>query len=265
MAVKKKQSVKDRIWAAFGARDAEGLAEVLKEGAVTDENEVGTDENGDTHVHVHLNGGNGEPEVMTNDEPEVNTDLSARMDAVEQSLAQIAEAVAKLANAEQAEVENMDAEVEEDEPTTDAEVEEVETAPAKDRARSTDSANSAMVDAASRAEILCPGIKIPTIDSKDAKKFRDSLCAFKRKALKGALDTKAGKEAVETLLGGQKADFTRMTCDAVGTLFIGASELVKKSNTNRGIGLSLDGKGVKMRSIADINKANADFWAKRQG
>ena len=77
----------------------------------------------------------------------------------------------------------------------------------------------------SRAEILSPGIAIPT---GDALKAKDAIPAFMMKALTEAEKTDAGKSAIEPFLLGRK--LSKLTGDALLGVFTGAAELARTRN-----------------------------------
>ena len=109
----------------------------------------------------------------------------------------------------------------------------------------------------SRAAILAPGVKmkIPTGDAKSAS-FRDAVCGCKRQALVAAYATDAGRAAIAPFadsVDGLKG----ASLDAV---FAGAAALMAATN-NLGKVKTADVKHV---TLDDINKLNADFWAKRK-
>ncbi len=117
-------------------------------------------------------------------------------------------------------------------------------------------------DAISRAEILAPGIKLPTFDAKaDRKKTSDSICALRRKALDKAMADEKMAAHVTPFVADGNTDFSKMTCDAVKLIFGGASELAKRAN-NRG---TRDNGGAQKAAnmISAINQANAEFWARK--
>jgi hypothetical protein len=111
-------------------------------------------------------------------------------------------------------------------------------------------------DAKSRAEILAPGIKFPTLDSKaDKKKTIDSLCAFRRRALTVAL---AGEheDLVKVVTGG--SDVSKLTCDSAKAFFNAASELVKRKNVAPKMQIQTNDN---QSSFDDINERHKKFWA----
>jgi len=117
----------------------------------------------------------------------------------------------------------------------------------------------------SRAEILAPGIKLPTLDAKMATKDRAAaLCKCQRKALDLAYQTEAGKKAIAPFLGGKTADFSKLPPALVHATFMGASELVKaQNNAGAARGATPTRDFGKVKTVADINDANRKFWADR--
>jgi len=120
-------------------------------------------------------------------------------------------------------------------------------------------------DTMARAEILAPGITLPTFDAKAKRgSTSDILCQLRRKALTAAHATADGK-AILDRLGAGKMNFNdaATTCDAIKGTFIGASELMKVANNASPIkgDITRDGKTTKPPTIAEINDRNAKFWA----
>jgi hypothetical protein len=139
---------------------------------------------------------------------------------------------------------------------------------ARDRARTGDSATfkTAFQDMIVRAEILAPGIKLPTFDAKaKAGVTRDRMCAFKRRALVEAMKDQDNADLIKGLLPG--GDASKLTCDSVGIAFVGASELVKQANSDIGVqGYVIEGGGGSgPAKIADINQKNREFWRSKGG
>lgn len=93
----------------------------------------------------------------------------------------------------------------------------------------------AFADARARAEILNPGIKLPTFDAKaEPKAAHAALRDLQVRALTGAAADQSRKAHVETVLAGRKADFGKMTADSVAAIFTAASELAKAANRPAG-------------------------------
>lgn len=117
----------------------------------------------------------------------------------------------------------------------------------------------------SRAEILSPGIKLPTLDSKASTVDQAaSLCKCQRKALDLAYQTDAGRAAIAPFIGGKTADFEKMPVAMVNATFMGASELMKAQNNGGAHASSAPTKDFgKRATVADINQRNREYWADR--
>jgi hypothetical protein len=118
----------------------------------------------------------------------------------------------------------------------------------------------AMRDTATRAEILVPGFTMPTTDSVPD---MSAVTVLQRKVLADAAKTEDGKGIVKPLLAGRTLD--ALPDDAVETVFIAASEMARANNNSRGSvrGVATSDFDKAPVSIAEMNKRNADFWAKR--
>jgi len=117
-----------------------------------------------------------------------------------------------------------------------------------------------------RAEILAPGVKLPTLDGLKTKDRAAALCRCQRKALDQAYETDAGRAAIAPFLGGRAPDFDTMPARVVDTIFTGAAELMRaKNNAGASSGKVNTRDFGKATTIADINKRNAEFWSKRAG
>lgn len=112
----------------------------------------------------------------------------------------------------------------------------------------------------SRAEILAPGIKLPTTDSANNGK---AVLTAKRMALKQAYATADGQAAIAPFIG-THTDFNTMPAHTVDMAFTGASELIKQKNNAAGVrsGISTKDFGRAPQSPADINARNREFWNK---
>ena len=84
--------------------------------------------------------------------------------------------------------------------------------------------------AVSQAEILCPGVKIPTLDAKaDGKSIAASAVLLRKSALEGAFKSSDRKVFV-TKVAGARPNFGKMTGDALTMAFAGAAELAREAN-----------------------------------
>ncbi|CAN0620492.1 conserved protein of unknown function [Burkholderia multivorans] len=114
-------------------------------------------------------------------------------------------------------------------------------------------------EALSRAEILAPGVRLPTFDAKAArKKTFDAICVLRRRALRAALDNENGK-TVKSVLGG--ADVATMPCSVVTGYFNAAAELVRGRNSGVSQRRTSDSAPAARK---DINEIHADFWKNRK-
>lgn len=265
MAVKKSKSkILDTLMKAFKAKDAEEVEKLASEVADEGEAITGGEEGGDTHIHIHAGGGEpATPDVETQDD---EPDLAAH---IEQNAAEHAEMMSRIEALEQALSGMGGGTDDEDDPELQEQMaDEVpedlkeEAAKAKDSAYLADSYK----DTVALAEILVPGIKIPTFDraAKPGDSFR-KICGLRRQALDLAWHQPATRGIIEDLLGGKDLDTKRMTCDGARTLFRSAAAMVRSANNGKAH-TSHDFKaGVKqagVKSLADINRMNAERYGK---
>lgn len=256
----------------------------------------------DNHTHIHIHAGHqtgGEMSGTGTDEEEAGAggaggggDLEARMSAMEgtvktiaDSLTGLTEAVRKLASAEAAETDETIAGTGDGEGGEGAEgagengdygdsTQDEEAEEGKDKSGKTmDSQALASSYAAvlAQAEILVPGFKMPTFDAKAKRKSTvDAMCSARRKALGLACATTDGSKLVTSVNGGQEPDLDKMTCPSVATLFkaaAGAKALLNQSASTKDAGRvnrPNQQHQVVAGTLADVNKANAEFWAKQK-
>lgn len=237
----KKRTWLDRVRTAFKAQDAEALEEALEEGQTADEDE---EEEGKEAKGEGKTG-----DALTKIMRKLNS-----MDADIQELKKKAE--------------SEDDDEDGDTQTGDGEGDLTDPVPAKKT--SEEGVENYTGDAAAhimaRAEILSPGIKLPTLDAKMGTKDRaKALCSCQRKALDNAYQTEAGKAAIDPFLGGRAANFDTMPMASVHAMFTGAAELMKARNNSGAVSGKVGTRDFgKRRSVADINAENRKFWD-RQG
>lgn len=124
----------------------------------------------------------------------------------------------------------------------------------------------------SRAEVLAPGIRMPTFDAKaSARSTQDAMCGFRRKVLGEAMKEDDTRDVIEGIHEG-RPELRQMTCDAVKTLFNAASSMVQQANSKRaayvhdGVNYrDMPGNKAMQSTVQTINQKNADFWAKQSG
>jgi hypothetical protein len=192
------------------------------------------------------------PEETKDEEQDPIAALCARVDALEAALAKLA---APTTDEDPAAEEKKD-----DEPKPETQDENPLPEMSEEEKQLT-------VDAASvfaRAEILSPGIALPTRDAKaDPKTFRDSLCALKRKALDAAFTNTKTRDAIAPLLAG--VDLAKLPCAALHATFVGASELVKRENNSAIV--VRDAATVTAPAttnlIDSLNQQYKDFWSRQ--
>lgn len=264
----KKRTVWDKVKTAFKANDAEALEEALEE-AQKEMAPKDADPEGDPkHVQVHVHNYPNQPKDETAD-PKVESEADpakdegednqiaavvARLDALEQTCAALAEKVAKMEAGERAEAEANGLAQDED---PDAEKEDED-----DKVGTADAAalTAEFREVVAAAEILSPGISVPTFDAAKTgrRAANDALCALRRRALSDAAKTAEGKAAIDAVVS-PRLNLKGMTCDAVTVAFNAtatAMRAAKNSGTFRG-GAAVQTQPVNLREI------NRDFWSKQ--
>ncbi|WP_448952140.1 DUF2213 domain-containing protein [Labrys neptuniae] len=257
MAQKPKRTWKDRILTAFRAKDEAALEEAL-EGAPED----GEEGDGRHHIIVNVNGA---PAATT---AAAETEDEGEGTPPEDPMKAFTEALAKIsARLDAVEARGTQSTGDEDPNPDETYTEDEEPDEEKDKnkeGRTTDSVSlrAEFQDTVARAEILSPGIKLPTFDAKtERKKTSDTICALRRKALKAAFAKDETRKHVAPFVAGDSPDFSKLTCDAARLAFIGASELAKSANNAAVAPRGFATADAGMRdSIKDMNKRNAEFW-----
>lgn len=141
--------------------------------------------------------------------------------------------------------------------------------------------NLAYQEAVSRAELLVPGMKHPTYDA--AMKPGDmsaTLCAFRRRTIDAAMTANGdSKDAIVAISGRPKnpdAYIKAMSCDSIGVIFNGASEMMRsagiRGNTggaaNPGTGTHFGGGSQSVQTpaevVAKINAVNRERYNVRK-
>ena len=249
---------KDMLMKAFKAKDAEEV-EKMAEG-MNDEDMGGAE--GETHIHIH-NNADPIPSGPTADEDEpdeMKKTADAEMAAWRTSTDERLEALEK----------GMTGTGDADDPETmDAMEGEMPEGVTKDQARKAkDSAYlmDSFQETVSLAEIIAPGIRIPTFDraARPASSLK-SICALRSQALDLAYAQPQTRGLIDELLAGKTLDTKKMTCDATRSLFRSVAALKKTENKKATFSVSDNEKnqtrGVK--TIADLNKLNAEYYNKK--
>ena len=113
----------------------------------------------------------------------------------------------------------------------------------------------------SLAEILAPGLKIPTHDSAAA---LDVVPSFLHTALATADATPVGKQCIAPFLHGR--EIKSLSGESLVSVFTGAAELMRLRN-NDGVkpgAVKPTRDFGKPQSVAEINAKNSEFWASRR-
>ncbi|KVN79379.1 DUF2213 domain-containing protein [Burkholderia ubonensis] len=259
MANKKQSTLLEKLRKAFMTRDSDTFEKVANE--MTGDEGEGEGGNGQPQIHIHMPGAAGDPKAgvsATGDEGSGGGEgdpLKQVLDAVQATNGKIdalADRVTKLEGGGMPTGDDDD-DLGEGTGTTDND--------GKGGAKTGDSTalRDEFQDALSRAEILAPGVRLPTFDAKAVrKKTVDAICVLRRRALLAAMDNENG-EAVKAVTGG--ADISGMPCNVVKAFFNAASELVRGKNS-----------GVLQRRTSDsaqagrkdINEVHAEFWKNRK-
>lgn len=239
---KKKRTWLDRVMTAFKAQDEEALKEALEESK---------DEFPDSELEEEGKGKTGDKATA-----KALDKMTLALDAQTKLLG----VLVKSMKAKDADPDKKDDD--EDGKKTDDTVIEAEKAATNKNGGAEVMTGDAWTTMLARAEILAPGMAMPTTDSAAAKTV-DAACACQRKAITTAMASDAGKAAVEPFLTGR--DLTKLTADQVAAVFTGAAELMraKRNNANTSDAAAKVHSFGKAASVADINAKNKKFWADR--
>lgn len=270
MATKKHSKILDTLMRAFKAKDADEVEKLSKEVADDIEGGEGTSE-GATHIHVHAGGTSDEGEegqagtegrtTFTDEDLQEHMDKNSTEHAEMFSrIEELEKLVAKLSGgtSDEGEDDHLDEEAganlreEAPEGTGD------EAVKAKDSAYLVESFS----DTVAMAEILVPGIRIPTCDraAKPTQTFK-KICGLRKQALDLAYVQPTTRSIIDDLLAGKDLDTKNMTCDAVRVLFRGAAAAKRvANNTQRGNASDKSSVKAGPMTIAEVNRRNAERY-----
>lgn len=274
----KPSRILDALMRAFKAKDAAEVEELASE---IQDSLPEAAEGGTTHIHVHTGS---DPELpMTGDDATgeagrtqfSDDDLQAfveRNDAehaeMREQIAALQEALAALqGGAGSATGDDVDPEaVMDDEAPEEQMLDEVPEELREGAAKAKDSSylRDSFKDTAALAEILAPGIRIPTFDNaaRPGQSFM-KICGLRRNALDAAYKDPTTRAMIADLLGGKPLNTKSMTCDAARTLFRSAAAMKRAANnaaaTRTADTVHVDKKPAAL-SLADINKLNAKHY-----
>lgn len=260
MATKKGSKFVDALRKAFMTRDSEAFEKVASE-MTGDEGGEGGD--GQPQIHIHMPGTGTDPKAgvsATGDNGAGGGEgdpLKQVLDAIQATNGKIdalADRVTKL--------EGGGTPTGDDDPNPDDDPgATMDDDPDPKAAKTGDSTalRDQFQDALSRAEILAPGVRLPTFDAKAVrKKTVDAICVLRRRALRAALDNE-NAEIVKSVVGG--ANVASMTCDSVAVFFNAASEVVRSKNSGVTQRRTNDSTQTERK---DINEIHAEFWKVRK-
>ncbi|WP_244130849.1 DUF2213 domain-containing protein [Burkholderia pyrrocinia] len=268
MATKKGSKFVDALRKAFMTRDSEAFEKVANE-MTGDEGGEGGD--GQPQIHIHMPGTGTDPKAgaggATGDDGAAGggegDPLKQVLDAIQATNGKIdalADRVTKLEGGG-TQTGDDDDDAGDDGMTTQDNDGAGDGNDDKSGARTGDSTalRDQFQDALSRAEILAPGVRLPTFDAKVArKKTVDAICVLRRRALRAALENE-NAEFVKSVVGG--ANVASMTCDSVTAFFNAASEVVRSKNSGVTQRRTNDSAQAERK---DINQIHAEFWKVRK-
>lgn len=125
-------------------------------------------------------------------------------------------------------------------------------------------------DALAKAEVLAPGLTLPTFDRKatPVKTLRD-IIKLRRTALDLAYNQPTTRGIIDQAMSGRTMDSKRMSLGAMRVLFNAAASAAGVSNNSRATdhsfqtgGVRTNTQGARIQTLADINKVNREAHAK---
>lgn len=263
MDMPKKTTRRNRLMAMLGFKDEEAFEKALNEELPTeDEDEAGEH----THVHVHMNSAKEEAPDVTQDADELVPDWFTQH--VAENNARFARIEEMLEKALASKSDTGDEELEE---------EELEEIPEETRDRAAKSKDSAYFaetfqEVAATAEIIVPGIHIPTFDRAASPKATvDNINRLRRTTLDLAYHQPSTRGVIDELLKGKKFDSASMTTHDLRGLFNSVGVFRRRENVTTQAKAAPDiraggGLGVKskIKTPAEFNKAMAEFYSRQQ-
>jgi len=251
----------------------EAALEELKENAPT--GDVGGEPE-DTHIHLHTGGpigggsstkDDGEGEFVTKAEHEEHAQQNQAehqefRDSIEEIKKHIGMSGEPANDAKDPEARPDEGNLEEEAPvgTGDKAIK------SKDSSYIIDSCNESVA----LAEILAPGIRVPSFDrAADPKQTFKKLCGFRRQALDLAYAQPATRGMIEDVMGGKPLNTKDMTCDAVRTVFKAVASMKRAQNNG-----TMSGRGTvgdnhtqqsanRIQSVKDIGKVWEENYGKK--
>lgn len=243
-------------------------------------------------VHIHLddagttrtsdNGGGAEERLAG---------LETRFDSLEEKMGKVVDSVAKLARDRKGKDEE-ETEEEKEKRMKKEKAEDEEKEKAKDntsiegtlqmeappgtndragKAKDSEFLADAYQDTVAIAEILAPGMSVPQFDrNASPKKTLDAISNVRSTALELAYQQATTRGMIDQILGGRRLDVAKMTHDSLRTMFKSVGAMAKAANNGgnnnaRHQGGARDDGKKGIRSLADLNRANTEFYARKVG
>lgn len=260
----------EKIRKAVKSKDEAAVEEALDEAS---EAVAELDEDPDTHIHLDMDPVG--PRAMTDEDIESRFgDIEGKLQGIMDSLEEI-----RGISAGDTSIDPTEDELETGGPAgaevSDEDIaEEVPSASAKDAeaimsSRDSSPFHESFQETASLAEILVPGIRLPTFDAKvSPKKTLDAICGLRKTALDLAYNQADTRGMIDSLTGGKELKLSTMSCRDARTLFRAAANMKKLANDQArstsshasrasGGGLGVQGK---IRTPAELNAAMANYY-----
>lgn len=233
-----RRSMMDRLRTVFKTGDEKeqekAVEDLLNKEKGEDSLETGGSESGTTHVHVHMGaGGKGAESEDDDDAPapaggegEPPTWFKTHVEQNNAQFAAIKAVLAKLAPEEdEGEEEAMD----------ELEKEAPKDVPAEKARKAGDSTllADAYQETVAMAEVIAPGIGIPTFDrAAKPRKTLDSIVGLRRQALELAYVQPKTRTFIDDALGGRTLEARKMSFDSLRTTFRAVGAAVKRVNNS---------------------------------
>jgi Uncharacterized protein conserved in bacteria (DUF2213) len=117
----------------------------------------------------------------------------------------------------------------------------------------------------SQAELLMPGIRLPTFDAQlDDTQTRRALCDFRRKVLNASWETDKGLQIIRNVVTTDAPDFKGMTCDAIDVVFANAARRMRETNNILSIDRGASGARQEQAKVpktpAELNAFYRDYY-----
>jgi hypothetical protein len=119
-------------------------------------------------------------------------------------------------------------------------------------------------EACSLAEIIRPGIRLPTFDrSAKPRATFDSICDLRRRTVEDAYRDAEMKKIIDAL-SANRFEVGKMTCDAIRPIFVGLGMQRRAANNRGGSPSYVPATAIGGRPVTneDLNKMYAEHWAK---